>query len=125
MVETKRLAQSQLGTGLYSTGFKSAVFKYDRFDPPLLSATSSNASGVAGPSEMASHTFPDSSPEFEAMPPLNLDLMSEPEMQDIFNRKTSPLFAAAATNKGQTGTIQSPQDLITFQVGEWSDAFLI
>ena len=65
-------------------------------------------------------TWLNNSPEFEALPPLNLDLMSEPEMQDLFNRhrQQSPVQDISSRHQNQQTPSTSPpvQDLITFQV---------
>ena len=92
--------------------------KYDRFDPPLLSATSSSASAQLSHKNSTGGNN-SSSPEFEAMPPLILgDMMSDPEMQDLFNRQTSLLNNLSQQQSQQQPTAQSPpvQDLMTFQV---------
>ena len=68
------------------------VLKYERFDPPLMSE--------------------EQSPEQEAIPPLNLDLMSE--LSDVINRKPSPLEDAAYLKS--INQAEPVQDLISFQV---------
>ena len=59
---------------IFEIFFYRRVLKYEKFEPPPLSSLSS--------------TSLSKSPEFDAMPDLNMDLMSE--MHDVINRKPSP-----------------------------------